>query len=137
MKNHLHRLAAASLLGALFASSVCADTFGLHAVSVHSRPGFNGINPGFYYRAENGLTAGTYRNSENAHSMYAGYTHNLGAFDASIILVNGYRAAHILPTIVPSYAVQLGGGFALRTSLLLNPLPGGANAVHFSVEAKR
>ena len=117
----------------LCAAGALADTVGAHLVTVHDRPGFNGVNPGLYWRGDGGLTAGAYRNSENRDSVYGGYTWTGCAWSLSALVVAGYKAGTV-PALVPSYAFGLGDGVSVRASLVLNPMKGGASGVHASVE---
>jgi hypothetical protein len=64
----------AAIALALLGASAHADTLGIHVGSQHSRAGFNNLNPGVYFRAETGETAGAYLNSTEKLSLYAGYT---------------------------------------------------------------
>lgn len=66
---------------------------GLHLASLHSRPHFNGINPGAFIRTECGLIGGVFYNSVRKPAVYIGY-----AFDpadvpvfATVSLSTGYK----------------------------------------------
>ena len=93
-----------------------AGTVGLHLVSVHSTPGYNSLNLGAYYRADNGATLGAYCNSESRSelfpdaklcqvSRYVGYTvtHDtrFGDVSATIGIIQGYQRG-TMPMILPT-----------------------------------
>lgn len=84
------RIALAALL---LAGSAQAQTVGLHLGSVHvpRRADQQDFNPGFYFKAEDGLTAGIYRNTIGRTSVYAGYTADAGPFSLTAGLITGYQ----------------------------------------------
>lgn len=132
-------------------STLLPNTLGLHIGSRHSVAGFNNSNPGLYGRwadaHENGWAAGTYFNSERAQSVWGGYSWSspklalgsvgLRAFGASAGLtlggVTGYRAAKLLPLVVPSAALHLGDA-AARLTYVPKVEKRGAAALHLSLE---
>lgn len=127
------------------------STMGLHIGSKHSRPGFNNANLGLYgHWADadgNGWALGTYLNSERAQSAWGGYSFSspklgLGAIgsqalgiSAGLTLggVTGYRAAKLLPLIVPSAALHFGDA-AARLTYVPKVEKRGAAALHLSLE---
>jgi hypothetical protein len=85
------------------ATSAFAGTVGLHVGSVHIpyRDAYNNFNPGVYYRADAGWTAGVYRNSLSKTSVYAGYTLQYSRFGLTAGGATGYQQ-DIQPLLVPS-----------------------------------
>lgn len=88
---HIHAFLAGMLTSACFAET----TVGLHLGTIHggNPPCDNGNNPGVYVSAESGLIVGTYRNSCERQSYYAGYKtpdwHGVGVM---LMGVTGYEA---------------------------------------------
>lgn len=114
-----------------------ADTIGAHLVTAHDKPGLCNVNPGAYYRADSGLTAGAYHNSDCRMSAYAGWTWQTeGATRLALTagLVTGYRAHLVMPLLVPSVARDLRDGWAVRLTFIPRVEKRGANALHLSVE---
>lgn len=113
---------------------------GLHLATAHG-PAPEGVqlqsfNPGVYVRAASGLTVGAFRNSHGRASVYGGWTWSTTDQRWSITAgaVTGYPRARVLPLVVPSMRVGIADGWALRTSLLVNPARDGAHGLHFGVE---
>lgn len=138
------------LMLALFAGAVNADTIGLHVASAHSKPGFNNTNPGVYYVADNGATAGAYCNSESKSALfphakrcdvsaYAGYTvtTDIGParLSATIGVITGY-ARGTTPMVLPTVStVGTVGGFRPRIAFIPKIDPKrGAHVVHLMLE---
>ena len=120
-------------------------TVGVHLVSRHSSYAqrWNDTNPGVYARWSNGLTVGTFHNSERAQSVYAAWSHDWpvveaagASLNAGITLgaVTGYQRAPLLPLVAPSLRLGIGQHAGLRATFLFNPTKGGAHAVHLSAE---
>ena len=115
-----------------------AGTVGLHVASYHDSGNFNNVNPGVYYRADSGLTIGTYCNSESAKnhctlSSYAGYSlssRSYNGFSTSLTLgvITGYQAG-TMPMAVPSVAYK---NVRLAFVPKVNKL--GANVLHLMLE---
>jgi hypothetical protein len=122
----------AILLVTLSTLTCAQTTVGTHVGSWHNKPGYNNSNPGLYVN-HNGMTFGSYYNSERRQSTYAGYTFNMKYADISAVVITGYNKS-VVPAIIPSKTISIGYGVNVRTSLILNPLPQGASAVHFSLE---
>lgn len=104
-------------------------TVGVHLYTYHIEPrmGYNNVNPGLYV-VQDGKTAGVYLNSERRLSTYVGWTLQHGGWGLTLGAVAGYRAAHVLPLVVPSYRIG-----NVRVSALLPP--GKENwGVHISTE---
>ncbi len=121
------------------AGAACAQSVGVHTVSVHEKPGFNNTNPGLYVRHDNGLTLGFYNNSYSRQSVYVGYTietapwHN---FSAAMTVggVTGYPAAKVMVLAVPSIAYHFGDS-AVRLGIVPRPpRAGAAAALHLMFE---
>lgn len=100
---------------------VTALVLGLHLATYHTSPtyvdpqgqqqAYQGVNPGMYVVAPNGLTAGAYRNSRNRTSVYAGWSyrspHTYGDWGLTLGAASGYDTpGGVLPMVVPS--VRLG-----------------------------
>lgn len=87
----------------------CAAEIGVHLVSQHyPKRTYNNNNPGMYFRADNGITAGFYDNSYNQWSVYAGYTYhwNVKGWEPAVTLgaITGYPKASVMPVAVPTLA---------------------------------
>lgn len=123
-----------SLILALLSLSPYAETtIGTHVRSIHNKPGFNNSNPGLYI-VHNGWTIGSYYNSERRQSTYAGYTYYTKLIDVTAIVITGYNKP-VVPALIPSKVFMI-NNIGIRTSLLINPLQGGASAAHISLEMK-
>lgn len=116
---------------------------GAHLGTLHSEPGFEGVNPGAYVRTAGGWSGGIYRNSERGVSLWGGRTWETSraAFGpvnvraaATLGAVTGYRRADVLPLVNGSLAFDLGGPQAVRLTLI--PLPKSEGAVHLSFEVE-
>ena len=110
------------------------ELIGLHLGSVHRHEGMNNFNPGVYARWENGFTAGTYRNSMNRQTVYAGWTwHDEDdRFAVTLGGATGY-SRKVEPIIVPSVRVGLTDTMSMRLALAAcknNP------AIHLSIERR-
>lgn len=130
-------LALALLAASAGASSpLIPETIGLHGVTWHSRAGFCNVNPGAYGIWSNGLTVGTYRNSECSQSFYLGHTWHADTGPVRWSLtgggVTGYRAMTITPMVLPSAGV---GPFRLTYIPRLRKT--GAHAFHVALEWRR
>lgn len=119
-----------------------AATVGAHIGSWHSEPGFNNVNPGLYAQADNGGTAGIYRNSVRKVSTYAGWTFEkqLGesvTVSATVGAITGYPAAKLLPMVIPSIKVKLFDEVSARVIIIpmVNPKQC-AHVVSFAIETK-
>lgn len=149
------------ILGLFFISGLfndaSADTIGLHLRSVHSVKGFNDNNPGMYYRADNGATAGFYCNSESKSklfpnastcklSTYAGYTVSaeIGPVEvaATVGVITGYERGTmplVLPTISTRDEVKILNLNIGKPRVAFVPAidpKRGAHVVHFMLEKK-
>jgi len=122
---------------------VTALVLGLHLATYHTNPtyvdpqgqqqAYQGVNPGVYVVAPNGLTTGFYRNSMNRASAYAGWSyrspHTYGDWGLTLGAASGYNTK-VQPMVVPSVRIGL-----VRLALL--PKVQRVNqttAVHLSVE---
>ncbi len=124
-----HLLLAACLTLGL---SAHADTLGFHLGSHHfPAKDYNNVNPGVYVIKDNGLTLGTYYNSERKQSVYAGWTWDYGVFRLQAGAITGYRHT-IMPMLAPS--VSLGHGFRLTALPKIGTQ--GANVLHLTWETK-
>jgi hypothetical protein len=115
---------------------------GLHLATAHFGPNTLESNtPGIYARVNSGpaagLTVGTFRNSYSRQSSYIAWSFQTSdeRFALTVGAVTGYSAARVMPLVVPSVRVPLGGDFAARFSYIPKPVKQGHNAgLHLSVE---
>lgn len=126
------------LLLLLFCASAQAQTVGIHTISGHTNGGMNNVNPGLYVRLGNNVTFGTFRNSNRRQSAYLGYTAEYRWRDVSVGLtiggITGYRAAPVMPMVVPSVAYHF-GKHAVRVGIVPKPpVHGSSAAVHLMFE---
>lgn len=115
-------------------------TVGLHLVSAHSNQSqaWREFNPGVYLRWSNGATVGTYLNSVNRQSFYLGWTGDWpvarrASLGLTLGAISGYSRP-VQPLVVPSLRVGVTERASVRTAIVINPRPGGANALHLSAE---
>ena len=109
---------------------------GLHLFTWHSEPGFESATVGVYARSPDGITVGAYRNSEGGRSAYAGLTMETPGrqFALTVGAVTGYRAAPVIPLIVPSMRFS-SDNLSLRVAVIPRiPRFTPATAVSFSIE---
>jgi hypothetical protein len=121
-----------TLLLLLLIGSANAQTIGLHLASAHAHGGYNNSNPGIYLRLDNGVTFGTYRNSDRRQSAYLAYTWESTEwhrFSAGLTAggVTGYDRK-VSPMLVPSVAFS-----GVRLGIVPRPR-GGSSALHLMVE---
>ena len=110
---------------------------GIHVASRHepvrraNGQKFNNSNPGVYLRWDNGVTAGSYRNSEYRTSVYGGWTWAGSACGPAVTfgVITGY-AKGTIPLIVPSLCVL----DHVRVSFIPKIEPKGSNVLHLSLE---
>ena len=93
---------------------------GVHLFTWHSAPGFEWATVGAYARSPDGITVGAYRNSEGGLSAYAGLTMETPSrqFALTVGAVTGYRAASVIPLIVPSVRFSGSDNLALRVAVI-------------------
>lgn len=129
----MRRFFLAFVFATIGSTAVAQAIIGVHVATAHFAPGYNDSNPGLYARLANGLTIGTYYNSERRTSTYVGITCTdlYKSVDVSVLVLTGYRTDP-LPAIVPSKRIDLDNRFGVRISLLLPP--NSAPAMHFSLE---
>lgn len=139
--NATRNFLALTLLGfalAAQAETSAPVTVGLHIATAHSSKGFCQNTPGVYAMWANGLTAGVYQNSEcEKYSAYIAQTWRTEGrvkFSLTAGAVTGYKAAAVLPLIVPSVAIPLGDHAYMRLSYLAKVQSYGAHALNFAIE---
>lgn len=146
LHRHLERFIL--LVGLAIVAAICivaappsqAATFGLHLATAHfgnASAQLNSSTPGIYFRADNGLTVGTYRNSDDRRSVYAAWTWETDdkRFALTAGGVTGYSPAPIVPLLVPSMRIRVGDTYAARLAFLPKPIKHGrAAGLHLSVE---
>lgn len=139
--NATRNLLALALLG--FAAIAHAETqtpvtMGLHVATLHSAKGFCQNTPGVYAMWSNGLTAGVYQNSECEHySTYLAKTWQTEGrvkFSLTAGFVTGYKAAAVMPLVVPSVTLPLDERTSMRLSYLAKVNAQGAHALNFAIE---
>lgn len=127
------------MLAAIPAMSCASDLLpavvGVHVASAHTEQGYNGVNPGLYARWDSGLTAGAYYNSERKLTVYGGWTwtDKQDRFSVTFGAASGYKAARVLPIIVPSVRLGLNEEVSVRLSWALAPE---CSALHLSLERR-
>lgn len=137
-------------------AEIVVDTVGVHIGSHHwPASAWNNVNPGLYVQGTinspsgevgwgpgnllpNGrYVAGGYYNSERRGSAYVGYVYPVTSYlDVVVGAITGYKAAPILPLVVPSVHVGLGGGWSARLNYLPKIESSGAHVLHLSLERK-
>lgn len=127
-------IALAIILIATLAHST-PEVMGVDIASAHAHSGMNSINPGIYARWSNGLTAGSYYNSERRMTVWGGYTlHDSDDRFALMLGVGtGYGKRRFTPMVIPSVRLGLNETTSVRLSLAAaknNP------AVHLSIEKR-
>lgn len=139
--NATRNLLALALLG--FAAIAHAEaptpiTMGLHVATLHSAKGFCQNTPGVYAMWANGLTAGVYHNSEcekySAYIAQTWQTEGWVKFGLTAGVVTGYKAAAVMPLVVPSVSISLGDRVSVRLSYLAKVQADGAHALNFAIE---
>lgn len=113
---------------------------GLHLATAHLDAGekhLNDYNPGVYVSTADGMTVGTYRNSDRRRSNYVGrtFSSSSGNWGLTIGAVTGYQH-RVLPLVVPSYKARFSDTTAVRAGLLPKAGPNGVLGLHFSIEWK-
>ncbi|MEO8151578.1 MAG: hypothetical protein ABI605_00810 [Rhizobacter sp.] len=131
----LFRIAAFAAAALLLAPCAMADTIGFHIGSQHiPAKTYNNVNPGIYYRTDEGWTAGAYRNSLRKNSVYAGYTWKFGALDVTTAGVTGYFHK-VQPLLVPSLSLFTFHGVTPRIAYIPRVEKKiGAHVLHLMVE---
>lgn len=112
------------------------EKIGIDIGSWHTKPGFNNVNPGAYAVWKGGYIVGAFYNSFEHTTVHAGKLWNVGdsgKFGVYTGLGTGYEWP-LVPLIVPSMALPLGRGVSARISVMLDPRPDTAQALHLSVE---
>ena len=111
---------------------------GLHLMTWHAQPGWNGINPGLYAKVDSGWTAGFYYNSDRRWSAYAGKTFKVfDKVDVTVGGVTGYSTRTISPLVIPSIELWRFEGADVR--LAFAPRVPGVNPsalIHFTIEKR-
>lgn len=132
---HMIRTALVALGAALLAPLASAGTIGLHVASQHfPEKNYNNLNPGMYYRTDDGWTAGFYRNSLRRDSAYAGYTWKFGQLDVTTAAVTGYTHK-VQPLLVPSLSLFTYKGVTPRLAYIPRVEKRiGSHVVHLMVE---
>lgn len=126
------------LLLTLWVTNTTAATVGIHLTTAHfGQHNLEADTPGVYVRTDSGFTAGVYRNSYRRTSAYTGWTWETESkrFAITVGAVTGYSASKVMPLVVPSAKLDLGGGFSSRIAFIPKPVKKGhAAGVHFAIE---
>lgn len=129
----------------LMTTAAQAFTGGLHVHSMHvqAKDADNNQNWGLYARAEDGLTAGWYRNTLRRNSFYLGQTFESGPYALTLGGITGYKVKdgegwsrnYIAPLVAASYAApfQMMGGTP-RLTLVPGHLVKARTVLHLSIE---
>lgn len=109
MTRRLRRLIAGLLIGGA-APLAAAQGIVVHGVSRHTTGEFNDQNLGIGYVTEGGTAFGAYRNSEGSSSVYLAYRRAVNPhFSVSLGGALGYRNAPVMPVVMPTLSLPLGG----------------------------
>jgi len=136
------------IFGALLVVTFCQasnalespELVGMHIGTWHDAVGFCSNTPGTYAKWVNGMTLGTFRNSEcENYSFYVGKTYETdlaGSIRAAVTIgaITGYRAADVLPLVAPSLSIAMPRRAAVRITYIPKVAQDGANALNFAVE---
>ncbi len=123
-------------------SALASDyTLGINVGTVHNTPDrLNGANPGAYIVSPSGATAGVFYNSFNRVSVQASqaFCTDSGTWCVNVGAVTGYRKWAVMPMVLPSVRVPV-GGVSLRFAVLpqigfTSRRTAGIGGVHLSVE---
>jgi hypothetical protein len=116
---------------------------GLHLYTHHFGQMPCDVNPGVYVVAE-GFAGGVFKNSECETGLWGAWAPHTNVLTvgpvrakAGVLLggIVGYRAAPLLPLVVPTVAVQVGPLPWIRASYLpTHPTLNSVSGVHFSIE---
>lgn len=113
---------------------------GLHLLSWHSEPGHNNVNPGIYVRTECDLVVGTYNNSNERQSFYAGFAmrFDFGHFEPFLAAggVTGYGAAPVIPMMIPGIGIKLGEIAVARFGYIPGKFKDLPHILHGAVEVR-
>lgn len=104
--------------------SAAAITVGMHIGSYHTfkNSDYNNFNPGVYV-AYNGYVAGTYKNSLDKQTVYAGKVFDITEncrYDVMVGAATGYNVggSSVIPFIVPSVKFNVADTAVLRLSTI-------------------
>lgn len=114
------------------------NTVGLHLGTWHQTGTWNDINPGVYVKLQNGMTFGTYYNSERKQSAYVGRTFSKNLTQnleiaATVGIISGYNKS-VLPLVLPTVAYKFHQDFAARVGFVPKVNKQGSAGLHFMVE---
>lgn len=106
--------------------------------SKHAQGTWNDINPGVYVKLQNGMTFGTYYNSERKQSAYVGRTFSKNLTQnleiaATVGIISGYNKS-VLPLVLPTVAYKFHQDFAARVGFVPKVNKQGSAGLHFMVE---
>lgn len=106
--------------------------------SKHAQGTWNDFNPGMYVKLQNGITFGTYYNSERKQSAYVGRTFSKNLTQnleiaATVGIISGYNKS-VLPLVLPTAAYKFHQDFAARVGFVPKVNKQGSAGLHFMVE---
>lgn len=106
--------------------------------SKHAQGTWNDFNPGVYVKLQNGMTFGTYYNSERKQSTYVGRTFSKNLTQnleiaATVGIISGYNKS-VLPLVLPTVAYKFHQDFAARVGFVPKVNKQGSAGLHFMVE---
>lgn len=101
------------------ASPAAAQTIGVHVASQHIpyKQRYNNLNPGLYYRTDEGWVGGFYMNSLTRPSIYVGRTFTRGGFSLTVAGVSGYTHP-VQALLVPSAEIGTVAGATVRLAYI-------------------
>lgn len=86
-----------------------SQTIGVHVYTAHAfNQHLQNVNPGLYYRTNEGWEVGAYRNSYDRPSIYVGKQFEIGPVSVLVGLATGYKGQcpigcyALTPAVVPS-----------------------------------
>lgn len=114
------------------------NAVGLHLGSKHAQGTWNDINPGVYVKLQNGMTFGTYYNSERKQSAYVGRTFSKNLTQnleiaATVGIISGYNKS-VLPLVLPTVAYKFHQDFAARVGFVPKVNKQGSAGLHLMIE---
>ena len=106
--------------------------------SKHFQGTWNDFNPGVYVKLNNGMTFGTYYNSERKQSAYIGRTFSKNLTQnleiaATVGIISGYNKS-VLPLVLPTVAYKFHQDFAARVGFVPKVNKQGSAGLHLMIE---
>lgn len=96
-----------------------ADVWGIHTLSYHApKREFNNVNPGVYWRSEDGMQAGVLKNSFRKRTLYLGQNYEVWKADVMLGGALGYPQSPVVPLVAVSKRMNLDYNSGLRFAAL-------------------